>query len=328
MFQTDLVHALQAYRAEWLSKFLSLVNLLGYSEFQIPFVLLIIFGVSYRKGFLITQVLLYNSVFTGFLKSSFALPRPEGVDSTLWPSAGQQTASRFVERDAPGFFSMLPDDVINYYRTVPGHSFGLPSGHVSSTVTLFGGIAVAWRKWTLAIIALAISFLVAVARMYFGRHFLADVLAGGLLGGFFVLCLLFAMIALTKHDFLSTPSAYRAVLACLPLGLFVVPGADHEVIGRLLGLNAGFWLVTLSGLPIDDATPLRRSARVALAVVVYGAVSLSASYLVEAAFAEIALAEFLSKFVVTAIGFWGATVLNMKAGLFQRAPSPSSALGN
>lgn len=63
----------------------------------------------------------------------------------------------------------------------PAHSF--PSGHVCSSLTLFGGVAVliwmyADRRWrSIAVLLLVVPPVVAVARLYQGVHHLSDVLA-------------------------------------------------------------------------------------------------------------------------------------------------------
>lgn len=79
------------------------------------------------------------------------------------------------------------------------HSFSFPSGHASSTVVIFGLVAIilwqllprAWARVAVGSIAL-LTVLVGVSRVYLGAHYPSDVLAGWVVGsiGLFAILLL------------------------------------------------------------------------------------------------------------------------------------------
>ncbi len=76
----------------------------------------------------------------------------------------------------------------------PIHSYSFPSGHATSTIALVGVVAVYMfaraksRLHQAAIVLLAVLFVLSVgmSRIALGAHYASDVLAGYLLGGFWV----------------------------------------------------------------------------------------------------------------------------------------------
>ncbi len=75
------------------------------------------------------------------------------------------------------------------------HLFSFPSGHTASAVVAFGFCAYllarvsqkALYKILISVFAAVLIGLVAVSRIYLGVHFLSDVIAGFLVGGFWLL---------------------------------------------------------------------------------------------------------------------------------------------
>ncbi len=65
VFQTEVIEFLQSFSTEWLTDFLLLVSRLGYTSFYIPVLILITFGLDFRKGFLLTQMIATTLGFEG-----------------------------------------------------------------------------------------------------------------------------------------------------------------------------------------------------------------------------------------------------------------------
>jgi membrane-associated phospholipid phosphatase len=76
----------------------------------------------------------------------------------------------------------MVDSTIENLRPETSGGYSMPSGHTQSASTLFFGVYHFFRKRYLFIIALVITVLVAISRMYIGVHYLSDVIVGGLLG--------------------------------------------------------------------------------------------------------------------------------------------------
>ena len=262
MFETEPILFLQSFATDLLTAFMAGVSAMGLVRFYIVAVSLVLFGVSFRKGFLLLQLLLWTGLLTSLLKALIALPRPVDVD-------------RAVRALGEG----------EVYRSSPGTDFGLPSGHVSGAAALWGGVAVLFRKRGLWIAPVVFIPLMALSRMYLGRHFLADVLAGALLGILMVLALRLAIrgergifagrlepATFGERVATSRPARWRWTLALLgsPLILLLVfPQMEAREVGRLFGINAGFLAVAWRGLPRDEGSLLRRAGRVALGILVY-----------------------------------------------------------
>lgn len=183
MFETDPILWLQSGASEPLTAVVRAVSALGYRVVCQGLALAVLLGIDFRRGVVLWQIVSWNEALTGWLKAWWALPRPADVDSTvqLLDFDGGRPGP-FRERDAGGFWEPLPGDVVAHYRGLPRHNWGLPSGHVSAMTALGGTIAVLWRRWWLGVAAMVVVVAMGLARMYLGRHFLADVLAGAVVG--------------------------------------------------------------------------------------------------------------------------------------------------
>lgn len=65
-------------------------------------------------------------------------------------------------------------------------SFGFPSGHSQSAVTVWGRIAYSLKKFWFWIIAVILILGIGISRIYLGVHFTSDVIAGWLIGIIFL----------------------------------------------------------------------------------------------------------------------------------------------
>jgi hypothetical protein len=166
--------------------------------------------------------------------------------------------------------------------------------------------------------------------MYLGRHFLADVLGGYVIGLVFVFLFYKGFVRNTwLSAFLSRkPEKLRwdfkimfffVYMCTFPFLLLILPNINHQVVAALLGLNIGFLLVWKKGIPEDKGTIWQRIARVLLALAVY----LLADQVLERVSQH--MFEPAPEGVVFFIGFltillcvWGSTELSIKLSLFQR----------
>lgn len=218
MFQTEPIKFLQSFASDWLTDFFLFITQLGYSSFYIPVLILVTLGLSFRKGFLLIQMMLWVAIVTDLLKTAIALPRPADVDSgVLLLKDNVPNPTPFAGKGGAGFWSLPDAETVRIIRAQPEWSFGLPSGHVSGATTFWGGLSMLFPGAALRSVTIAMIILMPLSRMYLGRHFLADALAGFLLGA--------------------------AFLALAYVG-FVRPGTE----GRLLGLSRLRLTLDLRGL--------------------------------------------------------------------------------
>ncbi len=330
MFQTDIIHFLQSFDSDIVLLYMRGISETGYAYFYIPFFTIILFGFRFKKGFYLIQAVLFVGIFTEFFKNFFALPRPCEVDSSvLLPGKSYPNTAPYTGMDAPGFFSTLPGDVVDFYRGIEEYSYGFPSGHVSLTTTMWGYAALLFRKRWLTIIAVVIILSASLSRMYLGRHFLADVLGGYTVGS---IVLAFAFLFVLSKENLHSESPYKtfhldknaliylSYMIILPFLLYLfLPNIEAENPGRLLGMNIGFLLVLKNGMPDDSGSALKRTSRILMAFLVYFGVYLTAGNLSEILFpSELPVVEFIVAALSTFFYIWGTTGLCVKLGLYKR----------
>ncbi|MEQ9099962.1 MAG: phosphatase PAP2 family protein [Imperialibacter sp.] len=327
MFQTEPNHFLQSFDSPVVYWLMDATTRLGYNSAFIAVAIVLIFGVHMKKAFLATHMLIWTGFAGALLKDFFALPRPENVDSSLKHLVDEFTAvSPFVRKGGQSFFSLPAPEAIEYYRENKLDSHGFPSGHVSGSVAYWGGIAMFFNRTWLKVAAIIIIALMPFSRMYLGRHFLADVLGGLVLGGITVWLAWFFLI---KKDKLSAYLAIRKlrlqmnmatvifISSCILLPIvFIFLG--NSIAAQFLGLNIAFLLIGLQGFPSDEGKWLIRVLRVALAIAVLvgssvvldqliGAVGLKGNEMV--LLAKRALEMFLL--------IWGSTAIAQKLGWYK-----------
>lgn len=324
MFQTEPIHALQSFASEGLTGFMVGVSTLGYSWMLVPILVVVAFGLDFRRGFVLVQIAVWNGLATDVLKEYFFLPRPEAVDATLLqPGDAEPEIAPFVRMGAPGFWEPLPEEVLSYYRASGEFSRGFPSGHVSITTALWGSMALIFRKPALLALALTLIPLMMLSRMYLARHFLADVLGGVVVGLLMIGAAVLVLRRLPLPPFgrvSVSPTAGPTLLFFfgLPFLAAFVPGADLEDVLRVFGINMGLWLILRRGLPDDAGTPGQRFSRVLIAVVTYFAVQRGFTGLGETVLGESDLLESVVEGVSAFALTWGATELSLRLGLYRR----------
>lgn len=237
------------------------ISVFGEEEFLAFLLLAAIFGVERRRGFLLAQTLLWTAIVTSTMKSVFSLPRPVDVDALVRDVPGERNVpTPFTDRGAAGFFDLLPPDVVAYFRAVPTHiSYGFPSGHCSSSVAVTGSAAILWRKSWLLAATMAMVLLMPLSRMYLGRHFLADVLGGVLIGFIAVFILILIVRDMPTHRTGIVFSATRmGILYVIPaVAAAFLPESPANEAAMLLGINLGqAWSSRM--LPPEHVTGISR----------------------------------------------------------------------
>ena len=76
MFQTEIVHFVQSFESPILTSAMKAITSLGYEEFFIAFLVIIMAFIDFKKGFLLIQIIIITGAITEFLNQTFALPRP------------------------------------------------------------------------------------------------------------------------------------------------------------------------------------------------------------------------------------------------------------
>lgn len=281
MFQTEPILYLQALASDWLTPLMLAISSMGTAAFFAAVIIGITFGVNFRKGFLLFQLLLWTAAVTEIFKVLFAFPRPYFVDSKVLDlEKGLSSGSAFQGKGAKSFLSLPEREVFEAFRNQVSSfmAYGFPSGHVSTTTALWGGTSRIFENRNIGRLAPGVVVLMAFSRMYLGRHFLGDVIGGALLG---------LLLLLTFSRFLGSPLAeaffrkesfvpvfrgkgpsvlFYSFMFIVPLVLAASSLIGPDVAGYLTGTNAAYLLVIRKGLPDDHGSPGKRTARALVAL--------------------------------------------------------------
>jgi hypothetical protein len=243
---------------------------------------------------------------------------------------GTPNFTPFESRGAKNFFGRLPQDVVGSLRANPPVSWGFPSGHTSNAMTLGGLLYLFTKKPWVRLISVAVVVFVPLSRMYLGRHFLADVLGGYVIGLAFVIIFHMGVVKnVWLYSFLSRKPQklqcdtkvvlFFVYMCALPFVLLILPDINHEVVSALIGLNGGFLLVWRSGIPEDEGTVWQRIARILIALAVYILADLMLERASRLLFHSVTgLILFINNSLTLMFCLWGSTELSIKLNLFQR----------
>lgn len=324
MFQTDIHHFLQSFSNKYLDFLMQFVTALGYQEFLMILIAFLIFGLHFKKGFLMLQILLWTGVFTFFFKQYFALPRPFHVDSTLQLLESLNHGIGmgdilFSKQGAITFFGLIPTEVVSYYRGLGEFSYGFPSGHTSVAVTVWGGLAILFRKRWLTYLSIALIILIPFSRLYLGVHFIADVLGGYTLGGIILFAFYHFVLKTSKlHPYLKKDTYQMnlkmAIFIFSPLVLIpFMPYRAAAIPPFLFGFNLVFYWLSRNGLPINTRSWSSIIGSTVLFLGIFGGLEALLKLSIESMGMESnKILFFLRYFVSASVGIWLSVFLLYK----------------
>ena len=333
MFQTEIIISIQSIASNFWTGFFKFWTTLGFPVWIAALLLVFLFGVRFRHGFVLLQAVLWNGLIIGFFKEVFALPRPWFVDAHVLNLSGSAApAAPFIDMGSDSFLGRLSMEVVEAYRAQRLDSWGFPSGHTSSSVVLWGTAALMFRKKIITALAAAMMVFIPLSRIYLGRHFLADVLAGFILGFLVLMVFFYGAYArdwwgVFTHKAERFPRGRLAATlrfsynVALPLLLLLESHVHPGGVGTLLGLNLGFLCLRRKGLPPDSAAIPQRAARVFTGLLLFLGLYLSLRTLSGWLFVpEPAVVYFLRMALVAFLVLWGTTRLSQHLGWYQESP--------
>ena len=258
MLDTTLVLLLQERASPALTEIMRAVSFWGYVPSCLAVAIVCGFGWRFRLGMTLILAIVFADAMTIVAKGAFASPRPHDIDARVRTFRAFELG---LSRLTTGTF-------------VPADDFGFPSGHVATTAAWALGLAWSRRKsWQLGAAATWVA-LMALSRMYLGRHFPADVL-GGLVVGVAALALARLELSPAGAGISTLTTGAKTALGVsiiVAVALAALSGAGlgaHDA-GRFCGL-VGATLVLMHTRALDDSVPpAMRMARMALALVLLG----------------------------------------------------------
>ncbi len=322
MFQVEPVLWLQSLESPGLTWLMSTISLLGYTPVYATILIVLIFGVRLKQSLFVFLTILICGLLTDGLKRGLMFPRPSDVDNRVIEPGYERPPLLVDGGGAKSFWTLPSSEAMEAAKIQTDWSYGLPSGHVALAAAFFFGLAFFFRSRGVLMFSFFWVFLMALSRMYLGRHFIADVLGGMVVGIFAVAIAAFIVRPLNSEN--SKGSSASALLRWTLFGITLVVLApfidllDKEDIGRLLGLLVTYALLLRTGLPSDKGNVWKRSARVLLAVLGFIAIDRLINPLVDSiGFEDNSFGLLVALFLITFIPLYGTVIIARHLKLYK-----------
>ncbi|MDR0707218.1 MAG: phosphatase PAP2 family protein [Treponema sp.] len=189
------------------------ISFFGTDAVYLALLLLIFWCIDEKKGVRLSVTMLFSAWTNAFFKALLHQPRPFQLD----PSVGK---------------SFEP-------------TYGIPSGHAQASLA-FWTVAASWakhgtRRALFFALAILISLVMGVSRLYLGAHFPTDLFAGWFLGGAALTCYIFFEERIS--NFLAK-SGLRIQFIISAAASFVILLTGNTLLsGAMLGMGAGYALM-------------------------------------------------------------------------------------
>lgn len=322
MFQAEPILWLQSYGSPFVNMIMSTVSLLGYSIVYGVLIAIITFGINLRKGLSIFIILAIGGIMTDGLKRGLKFPRPSDIDIRITEPDHEATLHLTEVGSATSFWSLPSSEAMEAVCQQRYWSYGLPSGHVSAATAFLIGLFFFFRKRPIMIFSVFWILLMALSRMYLGRHYLADVIGGLLVGVTAVLIGVYLLKPLKVEDSVKpeSKSFLRICIFVIPL-LFLVPVfhlLDADNVGRLAGLVVTYFVITRIGQSTDAGKVWQRVARILLSVMAFYAIHFPIDFLIgDTRWEDTRVTMMLTTFLLSSIPFTLAFMVSRKLNLYQ-----------
>lgn len=288
MFQTEPLIYLQSIGPQWFTFLMILITKMGSSWVLVAIIVITIFGVDFKKGFLLFQLLLWTGLTTEFLKILIAFPRPDFVDNRILNMEfGIKNISSFSGNGKKSFFELPDNQILKAFRlqeTFTNYSFGFPSGHVALTTALWGGSSIVFKSKMLKIMTPFAIAIMAFSRVYLGRHFIGDVLGGAIVGLIILVIFTSFLKSYLKDDLFKKENielAFRhqnllfySFMFFIPICFMALSLISSYTAGFVLGTNVAYLLIIRKGIPDNTGSVKQRATRVFIALMLLGISSL------------------------------------------------------
>ncbi len=320
MFQIEPILWLQSFDSPGISWLMSTVSSLGYSSFYGALIIAIIFGLKLKKGLVIFMAMVVCGLLTHGMKSGLKFPRPSDIDIRIF-EPGMAPPPRLVEKGgATSFWSLPSSEAMAAVKRQPYWSYGFPSGHVSSAAVFFLGIAFFFRWKAMYAFSGIWLNLMSLSRMYLGRHFIADVIAGVGVGVLAIFIVHHFVRSFDGKQFMKwkrrvhMPLAFFTIVTVI-LALIYEP-VDADNVGRLLGVFAAYILAFK--IHSDEGKVGYRIGRVLIAFLLFFLSDLLIKqFLDSVGWEDLPIAMLIGTFLITVIPLVSTILIAQRFNLYK-----------
>ena len=283
MFQTEPIIYLQSHGTQCITNHMIQITQMGSSSFLVPIIIIAIFGVDFKKGFLLFQLFLWTTLFTETLKILVGFPRPYFLDNRVMNlEDGIKNISPFTGNRIKSIFSLPDKQILTQFRlheAFKPDSFGCPSGHMSRATALWGGIATVFNTRILKILTPFVIVLMAFSRLYLGKHFIGDVLGGTIVGLVSLVVFVYFLKSPLKNNFFKKKNfelAFRSqnlffygFMFVIPIVFLALSLIKSDTVGYFFGVNVAYLLIIRKGIPDDIGNIEQRTTRTFIALLLF-----------------------------------------------------------
>ena len=283
MFQTEPIIYLQSHGTQCITNHMIQITQMGSSSFLVPIIIIAIFGVDFKKGFLLFQLFLWTTLFTETLKILVGFPRPYFLDNRVMNlEDGIKNISPFTGNRIKSIFSLPDKQILTQFRlheAFKPDSFGCPSGHMSRATALWGGIATVFNTRILKILTPFVIVLMAFSRLYLGKHFIGDVLGGTIVGLVSLVVFVYFLKSPLKNNFFKKKNfelAFRrqnlffhGFMFVIPIVFLALSLIKSDTLGYFFGVNVADLLIIRKGIPDDIGNIEQRATRAFIALLLF-----------------------------------------------------------
>jgi len=217
-FEIPLIEFIQKFRNLFLDDFFKILDYFDNFYFTIFIIAIIWVGYDRKWGVKIFFIIILSTILNFSFKLLFKSPRP---------------------------FELIPSLFV-----IDAKNYGFPSGH-AQTAVLYAGIMVKYLKnkkfaW---IFGLSLIFLISLSRIYFGVHFLTDILGGWIIA-LFLLWIFFYIFPKIEVFIKSTKPIYLFLMSQIFALLFLFSKEPQSfcVFVGILSVGLGLFLSYLFDL--------------------------------------------------------------------------------
>ncbi len=216
--QESILQYFQSISNSFLDGFFQLATMLGEQYVIIAVVTWVYWNVSKKDGFILTYIFIISVWINSLLKVAFHTKRP---------------------------FQVLEEIAGKRVHTATGYSF--PSGHTQGATSMFVTLSLMIKKGWFWAIAIVLSVLVAISRVYLGVHWPVDVLFGFIFG-FIIPLVLYAFLSKTFENdkkfkrvlYFTLIAIYFFAILLLVLNNFILKNSlDYSGYFKLTGVATG-----------------------------------------------------------------------------------------